>query len=181
MFDERLPVHIDPLRMADSGRLLKGKYSIAELDRLHDLLLERSGEVTVSLEFGIDAEGIRYMKGRLQATLVLECQRCLEAAQTPIDADFALGLVRNVDAAEALPSHYEPLLVESDALFLRDIVEDELLLALPLVAKHEKSQCVEVNKSAVDVADKRNDNDRGKSEKVNPFAALAALKSNGNT
>jgi uncharacterized protein len=180
MFDERLPVHIDPLRMAETGRLLKGEYSLAELDRMQDLLLDRSGEVTVSLEFGIDAEGIRYMKGRLQAVVALECQRCLQAMQAPIDANFALGLVRKDDAAEKLPSHYEPLLVESDALFLRDIIEDELLLALPLVAKHDESQCIDVNQQAADAMQHNND-DSGESTKGNPFAVLAALKSNGNT
>jgi len=180
MFDERLPVHIDPLRMADAGRLFEGSYSLAELDRMHDLLLESSGKVVVSLEFGRDAEGIRYMKGRLQSELTLQCQRCLQAMRYPIDANFALGLVRSNDAAQLLPSHYEPLLVESDALFLRDIIEDELLLALPLVARHEESQCIDVNRHAGD-ATQRNDNEHGKSEKANPFAALAGLKSNGNT
>ena len=180
MFDERLPVHIDPLRMAETGRLLEGEYSIAEMDRLQDSLFDSSGKVAVSLEFGIDAEGIRYMKGRLQSELTLECQRCLQAMQAPIDANFALGLVRSHDAAELLPSHYEPLLVESDAHFLRDIIEDELLLALPLVAKHDQSQCIDVNAQATD-ATQRKDDDSGESEKANPFAALAALKSNGNT
>lgn len=179
MFDERLPVHIDPLRMAEAGRLFEGSYSLAEMDRLHDSLLDSSGKVTVSLEFGIDAEGIRYMKGRLQSELTLECQRCLQAMQAPIDVGFALGLVRSNDAAEQLPSHYEPLLVESDALFLRDIIEDELLLALPLVALHDESQCIDVNAQAA--AAQRNEDDRGESKKENPFAALAALKSNGNT
>ncbi len=178
MFDERLPVHIDPLRMAEAGRLLEGEYSVAEMDRLRDSLLDSSGKVAVSLEFGIDAEGIRYMKGRLQSELTLECQRCLQAMQAPIDAEIALGLVRSNDAAELLPSHYEPLLVESDALFLRDIIEDELLLALPLVAMHD--ECIDVNAQAAD-ATQRKDDDSGESDKANPFAALAALKSNGNT
>ena len=178
MFDERLPVHIDPLRMAEAGRLFEGGYALEEMDRLHDSLLDGSGKVTVSLEFGIDAEGIRYMKGRLQTELTLECQRCLRAMQHQIDAEFALGLVRSNEAAELLPSHYEPLLVESDALFLRDIIEDELLLALPLVAMHD--ECIDVNAQAAETA-QRNDNERGESKKANPFAALAALKSNGNT
>jgi uncharacterized protein len=180
MFDERLPVHIDPLRMAETGRLLEGRYAIADLDRLRGLLLESSGEVAVSLEFGIDAEGMRYMKGRLQTAVALECQRCLQPMQAPIDATFSLGLVRTIEAAEKLPAHYEPLLVESDALFLRDVIEDELILALPLVAKHDESQCIEVNQRAAAAA-QRNDYECGESEKVNPFAALAALKSNGNT
>lgn len=179
MFDERLPVHIDPLRMAEAGRLLEGGYDLAEMDRMHDVLLDNSGRVAVSLEFGIDAEGIRYMKGRLQTEVVLECQRCLQAMKASIDSNFALGLVRSVESAENLPSHYEPLMVESDALYLRDIIEDELLLALPLVAMHEE-QCIDVNRQADDAA-QHNDDDSSKSKKDNPFAALAALKSNGNS
>lgn len=179
MFDERLPVHIDPLRMAEAGRLLDGGYSLDDMDRLHDVLLDRNGNVAVSLEFGIDAEGIRYMKGRLQTVLTLECQRCLQAMQQAIDTQFALGLVRSNEAAERLPSHYEPLLLESDSLFLRDVIEDELLLALPLVAMHEESQCIDVNAEAAAAQSKEDDS--GESKKENPFAALAALKSNGNT
>lgn len=180
MFDERLPVHIDSFRMAEAGRLFDGEYSLAELDRMHDSLLDSSGKVAVSLEFGIDAEGIRYMKGRLQTEVTLECQRCLQAMKAPIDANFALGLVRNMEKAEQLPSHYEPLLVESDELFLRDVIEDELLLALPIVAMHDKAECIDVNQQLEDAA-QHNDDDSGESKKANPFAALAALKSNGNT
>jgi uncharacterized protein len=164
--------------MAEAGRLLEGGYPLEEMGRLHDSLLERSGTVAVSLEFGIDAEGIRYMKGRLQTTLTLQCQRCLQAMQQPVDTEFALGLVRSIEAAERLPSHYEPLLVESDALFLRDVIEDELLLSLPLVAMHD--ECIDVNAQAAEAA-QRNDNEHGEDSRENPFAALAALKSNGNT
>ncbi|MDH5784370.1 MAG: YceD family protein [Chromatiales bacterium] len=165
--------------MAETGRLLEGGYSLEEMERLHDSLLEQSGKVVVSLEFGVDAEGIRYMKGRLQTALTLECQRCLQAMQQPVDTEFALGLVRSNDAAELLPSHYEPLLVEDDTLFLRDVIEDELLLALPLVAMHEPSQCVDIHAQA-DQAQRDEDN-CGEEKKANPFAALATLKSNGNT
>jgi uncharacterized protein len=154
--------------------LLEGGYALSELDRLHDLLLEDSGRVAVSIEFGIDAEGIRYMKGRLQTALTLECQRCLQAMTAPIDTTFVLGLVRSNEAAEQLPSHYEPLLVESDSLFLRDVIEDELLLALPLVAMHEPP-CIDVNQNS-DEPGTRDEMNTGESEKANPFAALAALK-----
>ena len=181
MFDERLPVHIDPLRMAETGRLLEGGYSLEEMDRLHDSLLDSSGKVAVSLEFGVDAEGIRYMKGRLQTELTLQCQRCMQAMQQPVDTAFALGLVRGNEAAEQLPSHYEPLLVEEENLFLRDIIEDELLLALPLVAMHEPSQCIDVNAQVESAQRDDDEDDTGESKKENPFAALAGLKSNGNT
>lgn len=174
MFSERLPVHIDPIRMADTRRLLEGRIALAEMVRLGESLQDSAGEVTVSLEFGIDNEGIRFMRGRIQAEVSLECQRCLETLRFPIDSEFALAMVRSTVEAEALPSHYEPLLVEGEPLFLRDIIEDELLLALPIVPMHESDECSVGTASEQAAGGMRKDN--GTAEKANPFAVLANLK-----
>ena len=177
MFNERLPVHIDPIRMAETRRLLQGQLALADMSRLGEALLDSDGEVAVSLEFGTDNEGIRYMRGRIQAEVSLECQRCLETMRYPIDSEFALAMVRSVAEAEALPSHYEPLLVEGEPLFLRDIIEDELLLALPIVAMHAPEEC-SVDTSPGRAAGEMN-NDTDATEKKNPFSVLADLKTDG--
>jgi uncharacterized protein len=174
MFNERLPVHIDPFRMAESRRLFEGRIALAEMERLGELLQDSDGEVTVSLEFGTDNEGIRFLRGRIQAEVSLECQRCLETMRYPIDSEFALALVRNTVEAEALPSHYEPLLVEGEPLFLRDIIEDELLLALPIVAMHKQEECSVNVSSGQEAGETRKDT--GAAVKENPFAVLADLK-----
>ena len=174
MFNERLPVHIDPIRMAETRRLLQGRIALAEMARLGELLQDSDGEVTVSLEFGTDNEGIRFMRGRIQAEVSLQCQRCLETMRYPIDSEFSLALVRNTVEAEALPSHYEPLLVEGEPLFLRDIIEDELLLALPIVAMHAPEEC-SINISSDQGAGEAH-KDTGATEKESPFAVLADLK-----
>lgn len=175
MFNERLPVHIDPIRMAETRRLMQGQLALTEMTRLGEALQSSDGEVTVSLEFGTDNEGIRYMRGRIQAEVSLECQRCLEPMRYPIDSEFALAMVRNAAEAEALPSHYELLLIEGEPLFLRDIIEDELLLALPIVPMHAPEEC------GVDTSLGRageTHNDEG-AEKENPFSVLANLKTDG--
>lgn len=174
MFNERLPVHIDPIRMAETRRLLQGRIALAEMARLGESLQDSDGEVTVSLEFGTDNEGIRFMRGRIQAEVSLQCQRCLETMRYPIDSEFSLALVRNTVEAEALPSHYEPLLVEGEPLFLRDIIEDELLLALPIVAMHAPEEC-SINISSDQGAGEAR-KDTGATEKESPFAVLADLK-----
>ncbi len=175
MFNERLPVHIDPIRMAETRRLLQGQLALAEMERLGGALLNNDGEVAVSLEFGTDSEGIRYMRGRIQAEVSLECQRCLEPMRYPIDSEFALAMVRSAPEAEALPSHYEPLLVEDEPLFLRDIIEDELLLALPIVPMHASEEC-RVDTSLGGAGETHSDKD---AEKGNPFSVLANLKTDG--
>ena len=175
MFNERLPVHIDPIRMAETRRLLKGHVPFSELKRLGESLVETGGNVEVSLEFGIDAEGIRYMNGRIRAVLMLECQRCLEPMPFDVDREFALGMVRNETEAEALPSHYEPLQIDGQPLFLRDVLEDELLLSLPVVARHAEDECsVTLNEADAPAEEEREDT--GKEEKENPFSVLAGLK-----
>jgi len=174
MFNERLPVHIDPIRMAETRRLLQGSIALAEMARLAESLQDTDGEVAVSLEFGIDNEGIRFMRGHIEAEVGLECQRCLETMRYPIDSEFSLAMVRNAGEAETLPSHYEPLLVGGEPLFLRDIIEDELLLALPIVAMHPPEEC-SVRISSDRQAGKTN-TDTGATAKENPFAVLADLK-----
>lgn len=176
MFNERLPVHIDPIRMAETRRLLQGHIALAEMARLGEALQDTDGVVTVSMEFGTDSEGIRFMRGRIQAEVSLECQRCLETMRYPIYSEFALAMVRSVAEAEALPSHYEPLLVEGEPLFLRDIIEDELLLALPIVPMHVPEECG-VDASLVRAAGETHKNEGA--EKGNPFSVLANLKTDG--
>ncbi len=174
MFSERLPVHIDPIRMAETRRLLQGSVALSEMARLAESLRDTEGEVEVSLEFGIDNEGIRFMRGRIQAEVSLECQRCLETMRYPIDSEFSLGIVPDAGEAEALPSHYEPLLVGTEPLFLRDIIEDELLLALPIVAMHPPEEC-SVRISSNQQVDETH-TDTGATDKENPFSVLADLK-----
>jgi uncharacterized protein len=154
---------------------MQGRIALAEMTRLSDSLLDSSGDVSISLEFGIDNEGIRFIHGRVQAEVSLECQRCLEVLRYPIDSEFMLGLVRSTAEAELLPAHYEPLLVEDEPLFLRDIIEDELLLALPVVARHAPEDC-HVELSVTAQPDVREDEQTGAAVTDNPFAVLADLK-----
>lgn len=176
MSDARLPVHIDPFRMAETRRLLEGNIALAEMARLGESLQDTEGEVSVSLEFGIDNEGIRFVRGHVQAKVCLICQRCLGEMRYPIDSEFLLALVRSTAEAENLPSHYEPLLVDDDPLFLRDIIEDELLLALPIVAMHAPEECSADLSSASQAEKVQEDVNTGATAENNPFAVLANLK-----
>jgi uncharacterized protein len=170
MSGERLPVHIDPIRMADTRRLFQGEVTLAEMPRLVEALQDDDGKVSVSLEFGTDEEGIRFMRGQVQAEVTLICQRCLEPMRHQVDNDFALGLVRSETEAEELPSHYEPLLLDGKPLFLRDVIEDEMLLALPIVPRHPAQEC----EAQLESGETEAEQDGG--ERDNPFASLAELK-----
>ncbi|BBL74647.1 YceD family protein [Methylomagnum ishizawai] len=161
---DHLPDKLDPYEFVEKKRRIKGKLALAALDRLHDLLLNCEGAVNIDLEFRREAR-IAAVVGRIEAELVLRCQCCLEALPWPVAGEVRLGLVRSIDEANLLPEAFEPLLVESEEpMALADIVQDELLLAIPPIPQHE--YCGPPKKPGKAAAETRE----------NPFAALAQLK-----
>ena len=108
---------------------------------------------------------------RARACLRLECQRCLQAVETDLSVDRWFHFVPGEDAAAQLDTDSEDdVLALTRALDLRELVEDELLLALPLVPRH--AEC-----PAPLLAP--NDAPESSAEPANPFAALATLKRGG--
>ncbi|MBI3344886.1 MAG: DUF177 domain-containing protein [Gammaproteobacteria bacterium] len=166
---KRLPVHIDPLQLAGKGELLSGDLELAGMRRLAPSLHTTEGAVEVTLEFGVDPERIPYLQGHIRGKLILTCQRCMQAVDFPVDLDMTLGLVNSPAEADALPDHYEPLMAGSEPVILPDVIEDELLLCLPLVPKHPESQCPA---SAQKREEKPQDTRK-------PFAVLSDWKKNG--
>jgi uncharacterized protein len=141
MHKENLPLKVDPFRFAENGLSLSGFLLIKELPRLCSSLYSDEGEVNADLAFGIDEEGIRYVKGHLEAQLTLQCQRCLESFKYEIIADFLSGVVHTEKEALQLPERYDPLIVTDGSLILRDMIEEELIVSLPIVSMHDAKQC----------------------------------------
>lgn len=137
----RLPHNVQPARLAETGAVLRGSLLVRDMDRLAGYLHDTEGSVEVDLEFGIDESGTRYVRGRLQAVLHLVCQRCLQAFACPLDVPVLLGLVTAGRSDADVAERYEPLTLDEPAIELARLVEDELLLALPLVPAHAVEQC----------------------------------------
>jgi uncharacterized protein len=165
---EHLPEFIDPLVLAEKRRQFKGSLPLTKMSRLHDVLLERDGAVDFELRFEKDGK-IAAVSGIVQAALVLQCQCCLEAIAWPVKTRVKLAVVSSIDEADLLPESYEPLLLEGETMPLADIIQEELLLAIPAIPQHDN--CAPAlppsqRKEAVSEAPKR----------PNPFAILAELK-----
>lgn len=170
---KRLPERVDPFRLAETGTHLEGCLELAEFERLCASLLACEGVVTGGLDFGIDEAGTRFLHGRLTAPVRMTCQRCLESMDYTLEADVQLALVRA--QTQSVPEGYDPLLVEDDApIRLLDVVEDELILALPLVPMHEQQVC-----PAMAILE-RQAAEEPAGERENPFAVLAGLKKDRN-
>ncbi len=168
----RLPEHVEPLRLAELGRSFQGRIPVSRLRRLGQSLSSLEGEVDVALEFSSDAQGRRRIAGRIRATLEVVCQRCLEPMVLELCPEPHLGLVESEAEAEALGDDLEPLVVSEGPMSLADIVEDELILSLPLVPMHALEACPGASFSAKGA--------EGQRTRESPFAVLAQIKHRDN-
>ncbi|NOX75801.1 MAG: DNA-binding protein [Gammaproteobacteria bacterium] len=155
--------------MATQRRTLSGQLPVAELPRLVPLLRAESGDVAFELDFDKDPVGAPFVKGTVRAVVTLQCQRCMQEMVCPITANINLGIVRNREAVGQLSSELDPLMLSDGDVSAASIVEDELILALPIVAMHEVADC-----PRGDLAENEGDSMSG-SERKKPFAALADL------
>lgn len=140
MWTPSLPNRIDPWCLAAEGGRLDGSLALATLSRLVAVLNRADGVVSVALRAGVDRRGVRFIKGIVRTEIELICQRCLGVLRLPLEAVVSLGLARNEAEAGRLPEEYEPLLVAEGVIGVADLVEDELLLALPPIPRHEDAR-----------------------------------------
>ena len=153
--------------MVSARRVLEGELPLASLSRLRDLLADAEGVVRYRVEFGRDVLQVPFAKVWIEAGLPLTCQRSLQAFVQPVVVEQSLGLIRDESDEAALPPGYEPLLVPEDGRIVPvELVEDELILAVPAVP-------VEPGSAAIDAEWRAGEEELAA---ANPFSALAALK-----
>ena len=156
--------------MAQKGSF-EGEIPLAELERLRELLYPdrktgETGSVFLQFEFLRSEFDIPMITGRLQTRLDLECQRCLKPLGFPLELDFRLM----IDASDDLlrNSSMDTLYSDDGCIDIAEVIEDELILAIPLVSMHENTACNEnwqTSESKLEPA-----------VKENPFAVLQQLK-----
>lgn len=167
----RIPLSVDPVRNAGKRLTYDGVIPSESLTRLNELLVRPCPDPAVSLEFGIDEQNIRYFRGHVKVDVELSCQRCGEPMTVQLAAEFQYAPVQPERSADELPEHYEAaVLNELGEIIIHGLVEDELLVVMPQVAKHQPEDC------AIDI----NAMSWGKlpqgEEKQNPFEVLKKLK-----
>ena len=134
----RMTEQADPFQLVERGAVIEGVYGVPALSRVRAAVYDSVGEFTVRLEFRPDAAWHAVIVGRLTGTVTLQCQRCLEAMAIDLDIRPHLGLCTSEAEVERLPDELEPLLAGDAPLNIREVVEDEILLALPIVARHAR-------------------------------------------
>jgi uncharacterized protein len=159
---------IDAFEFCRNHGVREGTTPVAEMLRLGADCADRSGEIRWKIEGGETRQGYPSLTLSVAGPVQLVCQRCLAPFSYEIDSSTMLVLGRDDEEAdqieEILDDESIDVIVGSNCCDIRDLLEDEALLALPQAPKHEVCPDDKIL-------------DALKSEKVSPFAGLKNLKS----
>jgi uncharacterized protein len=166
----KLPNTIDPILLAKKQASLQGELSMADMARLP---IKTAQFANILVEFGQDEGRTYYIKGRIDAVIPLICERCNQEMAYKMKESFALRPVlsdnRSVKQGD---TGYEPLVTNGELVDLRELIEDELLLNIPVVPKHEDENCLTSDFLVVE-------DEFEHTVKDNPFKGLADLVNDG--
>lgn len=173
----------DPRRLgvstfAAEGATLQGQWAGDDLPRLAASATPPQDTPNAAIEWQASGERVPvtggdpelWLRVGARTAVWLTCQRCLQPYQQTIEIDRRLRFVRDEAEAEALDAELEDdVLALPRSLDLRELIEDEILLALPLVPRHEHCPApLSFDPGAAEAV--------AEPEKEHPFAALQALK-----
>lgn len=168
----RVPVTVDPVKSSGKQLSYDGVVPESSLDRLRELLLEPCADPAVQLQFDIDEQNLKYVKGTAAVTVVVACERCNEPMTLALATEFIYAPATKRQPADELPATYESIeLDEFGEINLHRMVEDELILAMPVVVKHDEKDCL-IDSSAM----RWGEIDETPAASDNPFAVLQELK-----
>ncbi len=154
---------IDGFEFASAGATQQGVLPLSGFPRLRDLLASDAGEVAYGVQGLRDERGRPSLRLSVRGTLQLRCQRCLEPMRVEVDEEELLVLASTQAEIEADPTGVETpdRLLAGKAIEIAELVEDQLILALPYAPRHERCSAGAGEKQG--------------QEKVLPFAALKEM------
>lgn len=126
--------------LADEGRRVELAVPVERLARIAEHLASVDGIVTASVELSREAGQI-IAAVAFETELTLRCQRCLGPMPQRLQGTSRVALVESESAVAAVPPELETALAPAGRIALADLVEEELMLALPAAPRHAEGKC----------------------------------------
>ena len=166
----KLPITIDPFRSAQRRLECEGVYDSSEMNRLLSTCNPCGEQIKVGFTFNVDELGLTVMSGKASASVILTCQRCNEDFEQALEVNFTFSPVKKPEDVAELPSYYDAIeLDENGEVNLRELVEEEFLISIPLIPRHQIKDCHATADSVWGELPEE-------LEKPNPFDVLKKLK-----
>jgi uncharacterized protein len=144
MSTEPPPRTLDARKAAARGATVDGVLRPRDLQRLREVVSGDVGEIHACFGFFRDDENRSLVRVAISADLAVTCQRCLQPMPLHLESDSTLALVGSDELARQLPDHLDPLVVVGQECNLWEVVEEELMLALPAFSYHDTEDCREI-------------------------------------
>lgn len=171
-----LPRHVDPRKFAQQGIELQGAIPLEGLDRLSKIAASDDAKIVVDLQFEVNDQRQRTLKGTIDAKLQLTCERCTQASDQHIQGELALGIVWDEDRAKQLPRSLDAWIAPEGMSDLYEVIEEEILLGIPIAVYHDH-QCVDLAHYSTEDNDDSDETAEPVAERQNnPFQVLEQLK-----
>ncbi len=165
----KIPQKVDPVRAAAKKLDYEGYIPKEKLERLAGVVEAVLSDAEVKISFGVDLQGLTVIEGNVGTAVKCVCQRCGDSLELNIASDFRYTIDEKKAKALKLEDDYDFAEVdEFGELDLYQILEDELLLSLPLVPRHPDGVCEIPNGGVFGEIPEQ--------ENSNPFAVLSKLK-----
>lgn len=151
---------IDGFEYARSGAGLSGDWQVKDFPRLRDALYVSHGTLHYALQGLPQEQGRSALRLSVEGTLQLTCQRCLGPLEFALRSEALLLLYGDEAEIAVLDAEGPERIVAEREMSVLDLVEDEVLLAIPIAPRHEQCRSREGDASAA---------------QQRPFAGLRAL------
>jgi uncharacterized metal-binding protein YceD (DUF177 family) len=161
---------------------------VSELSRVQQVIVDSNAAtdlvLTVMLRFrpalaasSATAASLPVLSGTIKGELYLECQRCLEPMRWCSDIDFEYSLQLPGSGNSTLIDLFETIEVTERGLLLKELIEDELLSAIPFAPKHDDEKLC----ARLIAAEVKADVETGQEQTYQPFTGLADLLSSNSS
>ena len=157
-------VVIDSLAFARTGGSLQGELPVAGLTRVIDMLTSSAGCLSYHAQGQMGPRDRPQLLLKVNGSLVIRCQRCLEGIDYPVAIHSLLEFVDDEEelTQEEIEDDSKDFLTVQSELDVMDLIEDEVILELPQAPRHDSCALPEAGRQT---------------EKASPFAVLQGLKS----
>lgn len=169
-----VPPILDVRKIFRHGLAIRGCIAVKELKRLAECLTDTAGDIKVALDFGFDEQRRRVITGEVVTNVNVQCQRCLQPVAIELVEPVNLAWVESEEMAKLLPAALDPWISDDDQVRPSEIVEEQLILGLPIAATHNNCESAMPKTQGVDEQDESGA--QAQPSKSNPFAVLASLK-----
>ena len=163
---------IQPYKLANKEGELKFGWKVKDFNRLAEVLYNDSGSVEVKIEGYFDLQKRCLLKCEIKADLVLECQTTFEAIDYNLDKQVVYCCVSSESQLAEIDEEFEAVLTDEGYLNIAQLIEDELILSVPIVANKPQEE-INQTLSFGELDEKAIAEEK---EKANPFAVLKDLK-----